>query len=335
MYSLTPEIAAMLARIALDNLRVRYPWQQLHVLNGLDDARTPEQLHPAFHASYDWHSCIHMHWVLVSVLRQQPQLPLAADALALLNANLSPSAIAGEIAYLRAPNRLAFGRPYGWAWLFRLATELDRCGRANPARRGWAEAVEPLAIELAERFKRWLIEATWPVREGTHGNSAFALLAAHEWARSRGDDRFALALRDCAIAWFGTDRHYPARYEPSGEDFLSPGLMEALLMQRMLGSQGGFTGWWREFCPKGEDLVFWLQPPHVNGTDDPKLVHLDGLLLSRAWCLGRLAPDAGPQAEAFRRAADMHLQLALPRLDDGNFARRHWIASFALLALDD
>ncbi|WP_085318423.1 DUF2891 domain-containing protein [Derxia lacustris] len=335
MYSLTSEIAALFARIALDNLATHYPWQLSHVLDGPADVRPPEQLHPAFHTSFDWHSCIHMHWLLVSMLRRNPRLACAREAVARLDASFAPTAIAGEIAYLRGPHRSTFGRPYGWAWLFRLATELERFAQREVAARGWAAALAPLVEEIADRLRRWLPQATWPVREGGHGNSAFLLLAAMDWASVRGDDAFASQLRDRGLAWFGTDKHYPARYEPSGEDFLSPGLVEALLMQRLLGAPLGFQTWWREFCPKGDDLVFWLQPPHLAGDDDPRLVHLDGLLLSRAWCLRRLAPDAGPQSEAFARAAEAHLHAAMPRLEAGGYARRHWIASFALLALDD
>ncbi|WP_051378022.1 MULTISPECIES: DUF2891 family protein [Derxia] len=335
MYSLSAEIAALFAQIALDNLAVRFPWQSDLVMLGADEPRDPARLHPAFHGADDWASCVQMHWLLVALLRRDPALPLAREMHAWLDVRLTARNIVGELTTLWHPARHDFGRGWGWAWMFRLATEVQRLAQSKLYARPWNDALAPLADELADRLKRWLAHVTWPLREGGEGNSAFLLLSAHEWAGAVGDSALSALIRDRSLAWYGTDRLYPARFEPGGEDVLSPGLMEAMLMRRLHGGSGEFAAWWREFCPRGDDLVFWLHPPHVADGPDARVARLDGLLMSRAWCLRSLARDVGPQAELFARAAQVHLHAAMRRLDTDSRLRRRWGAGFGLLALSE
>jgi hypothetical protein len=335
MITFTPETAASYARVALSNVAAAYPNHLSHTLDGPDDAATPQALHPAFYGSYDWHSCVHMNWLLARVCRRHRDLPENIATRAHFDRHLTAETIGVELDYLRRPGRSAWERPYGWAWVLYLARELDHLAQSDPLARPWAQALRPLAREIVERMILWLPQATYPVRAGSHGNSAFALLLAFEWALHFADVRFAQVLRDRAESWFGQDKDYPARFEPSGDDFLSPGLVEGVLMHRLL-SPLSFSVWWNEFCPKGGDLPFWLLPAHVSDRADPKLAHLDGLNLSRAWCLRRLMPVVPAQMSIqFERAMDAHLAASLPQAAVGDYMGTHWLASFAALALTD
>lgn len=335
MHDITSDQAERFARLALANITIEYPNHLSHVLHAETDARPPRALHPAFYGSYDWHSSVHMHWLLVRLVRLFDGLSAAPGIFATLNSHLSPGSIAGELAYFQMDGRAAFERPYGWAWLLKLATEIDACAQVLPQARPWKAALAPLVHEIGARLQAYLSQLGYPVRSGTHGNTAFAMLLALEWSDSSGERSLAALIRDRAQAWFLQDRDYPARYEPSGDDFLSAGLLEALLMQRVLSSVA-FSVWWREFAPKNDELAAWLQPAHVNNHADLTHVHLDGLNLSRAWCLHRLAPAVGPpHRPAMEAAASRHLEAALPHVADGAYAGTHWLASYAVLALSD
>jgi len=271
--------------------------------------------HPAFYGSYDWHSAVHMHWLLVRVLRLYPtdrDAPRIADA---LDAHLSVSALERELAYFRSPAGRTFERPYGWAWLLELQAEALR----SPAR--WSTALAPLARHLADRLRDYLARAPYPVRAGSHGNSAFACVLALDYARVASDAALELEIRRTAKRWYSGDRDAPLSYEPSLDDFLSPALTEAVLMQEVLDARE-FMAWLQRFAPGGFGVL--AEPPTVLDHADPKQSHLDGLCLSRAWCLRRLGDSA---------AAERLIAAALPHVVGGDYAGEHWLASFAVLAL--
>lgn len=334
-FSFDAGTARRLSAVALSNVGTEYPYHLVHMVRAADDVRAPRDLFPVFWGSYDWHSCVHMHWTLARCLR------LAADAVdagaieAHFDARLTAAAVEREVAYFATPGHASFERPYGWGWFLRLAAELGVLAVDRPHARSWAGAIAPLAALLAQRFIDFLARAEYPVRAGSHGNSAFALVLAADYARRHQHRALAQAIAACAASWFGKDRRYPAAYEPSGDDFLSPGLCEALLMAATLPGCD-FGDWWEAFVPAHDALARWLLPVEVSDASDPKIVHLHGLNLSRAWCWRRLLPLL-PQAlhAAVEEAADASLAASLHAATDGEYVGTHWLASFALLALTD
>jgi hypothetical protein len=300
-------------------------------MHGDDDLRPPRVLHPLFHGAYDWHSCAHMHWTLARCLRLGIDGGMAASVTAHFDARFTPAAAAGECAYFTVAGRATFERPYGWGWLLQLSVELDALATTLPAAARWRDALAPLAALVAGRLRAWLPRAEFPVRAGTHGNSAFALLLARQYAQRR-DSALAASIEERARRWFGNDRRYPAHYEPGGDDFLSGGLCEALLMARLLPADRWAT-WWAEFAPAEAALAAWLAPVPVADPADAKIVHLHGLNLSRAWCWRQLRPLLPPPLqETAAHAAQEHLRASLAAATEGDYAGTHWLASFALLA---
>ncbi|MBV9439467.1 MAG: DUF2891 domain-containing protein, partial [Candidatus Eremiobacteraeota bacterium] len=324
MTQIDRSLAARFARIALGHLEREYPNKLDHVLNGPDDARSPRALHPAFYGSFDWHSSVHGHWLVATLLRLAPGLDEAAAIRALLDRHLTRENLAAEAAYLARPGSATFERPYGWAWLLMLAAEFARHEDADGRR--WSEDLAPLREEFVARFRAWLPIATYPVRSGAHGNTAFALALALEYADTVHDEGFAAELRTVAQGWYGGDRDAPA-WEPSGEDFLSPTLVEAECMRRTL-SAPAFRPWLDRFLPRLalREPAALFAPVSVSDRRDGRIAHLDGLNLSRAWCFRALASACAP-AEPLRPllndAADAHLTAALPHLAD-DYMGAHW-----------
>ena len=322
------DFAAGFARLTLGHLGQEYPHKLDQVLTGPDDVLSPAELHPVFHGSFDWHSCVHGWWQLLTIARLYPDLPEAAAIRARADDMLTAEKLAGEVAYLDRPGTAGFERPYGWGWALALHGEATRHDRP------WAAALEPLARAFALRFRLFLPKLTYPVRTGTHGNIAFALVLAGDWAAVH-DPRLAALVRARAAEWFGDDRGCQA-WEPGGDEFLSPALCEALLMSRVLAGPM-FRDWFAGFLPgitRGEPATLFT-PATVSDRTDGKIAHLDGLNLSRAWCWRGLARELGPRHAAFARiedAADRHLAASLPHLDD-EYMGAHWLATFALLAL--
>ncbi|HUQ76432.1 MAG TPA: DUF2891 domain-containing protein [Burkholderiales bacterium] len=312
---LTEELAARFTRVALANIVREYPRHVQHLLSGPTEERGERTLHPAFYGSYDWHSAVHMHWMLVRVLRIYPVSRLAPAISDALDAHLTPPAIAQELAYFQGPAGRTFERPYGWAWLLELQAE------ALALKSRWSRALTPLATELAQRFGDYLRASPYPVRAGSHGNSAFACLLGLDYARTAGDAALEFEIRKAARRWYGSDRVAPIAYEPSLDDFLSPTLLEAVLMREVMG-EGEFFGWLQRFAPQGFGAL--AEPPTVVDHADPKQSHLDGLCLSRAWCFQRLGD--GDAAQAL-------IDAALEHVAGGDYAGEHWLASFAVLAL--
>jgi hypothetical protein len=326
-HSLTPQIAARFARIALGHVRQEYPHKLDHVMDGPEDVLGPRALHPIFYGSFDWHSCVHGYWLLLRLRRLFPDLPEAAAVTGLADEMLTVGKVAGELAYLDRAYTGGFERPYGWAWLLALHGEA-----ALQDRQDWAEALKPLASAFAERFMTYLPKLTYPIRTGTHFNTAFALILALEWA---GDHHPPLAtlIRRRVSAWYGEDRNCPG-WEPGGDEFLSSTLIEALCMRRVLAEEP-FRFWLAGFLPAlaaGEPRSLF-SPATVSDRSDGKIAHLDGFNLCRAWCWRALADALEPAlAEQARATADAHLDASLPHVA-GDYMGEHWLATFAVLAL--
>ena len=328
MTHLTPAIASQFARTTLSHLGKPYPYKMDLVLNGPEDACVPSAFHPIFHGSFDWHSCVHGWWQIMRLARLFPDMPETAAIYARANEMLVPEKVAGERAFLDRPMSAGFERPYGWAWLLALHAELER--HDGP----WARALEPLAFAFAERFHAFLPKLTYPLRVGTHFNISFALVLAGEWAEDRD-----LVLSDLIAAkakgWFSGDRNCQA-WEPGGDEFLSSALTEALLMSRVL-PEAEFQTWFDAFLPEAvagrpESL---FTPAIVSDRSDGKIAHLDGLNLSRAWCWRAIAARLGPQhpvSSVAERTALEHLGASLPHVT-GDYMGEHWLATFALLAI--
>jgi len=330
--SLTPDLAERFARLALSHVTREYPNKLDHVISNSDDLKSPRELHPVFFGSFDWHSCVHGYWLLAIVERLFPALEISKEIRQLFDSQLTPAKVNVEVDYLNQPLRATFERPYGWAWLLMLAAELNR---GEAVRRNWRDALKPLANAFAERFKSFLPKATYPTRVGTHFNSAFAVALALEYAHETSDSALDTLLRETSARWFAKDRNVQA-WEPSGDDFLSPSLMEAECMRRVT-SPDKFPPWLSEFFPRMEkrEPAALFTPAIVSDRSDGKIAHLDGLNLSRAWCWRSIAqtlPTSDRRRAIALEAADTHLAASMPHVA-GDYMGEHWLATFALLAL--
>ncbi len=327
---LTPDLASHFARTALGHVTREWPNKMDHVLNGPEDVKGPRELHPVFYGSFDWHSCVHSHWLLARLYRRFPAMPEAAAIRALLDDQFTAEKVAGEVAYLARPSARGFERPYGWAWLLMLQGELAR--HSSDEGKRWAAALKPLADTFVARFRNYLPLAIYPVRTGVHSNTAFALILARDYAAAVGDVDFAELCAAKAGGWYGDDRAGEVR-EPSQSDFLSPTLIVAACM-RDIWSGNKIAQWIGDIKASVPNVLF--TPAIVTDRSDGQIAHLDGLSLSRAWCW-RLIVDALPANDPLRARAEaaiaVHLQSALPHVT-GDYMGEHWLASFALLALD-
>jgi hypothetical protein len=324
--------AARFAQLALTCLHQEYPNKISHVMQGDADVRPPRALTPAFYGCYDWHSAVHGHWLLVRLLRRFPDAPFAKDARAALARSLTPQNIAGEVEYLGHEKRASFERPYGLAWLLQLSAELRRWD--DPQAKQWATALAPLELLAASKLKDWLPKLHYPIRIGEHDQTAFAFGLIRDWARIAGDAGMTTLLTDAAARFYRGDRDCPLGYEPSGQDFLSPCLAEADFMRRVLAPDD-FATWLEAFLPGipstgGND---WLPPGVVTDRTDPKLAHIDGLNLSRAWMLEGIAHGLKPtdkRVPALLAAAASHRATALPAVTGEHYEGGHWLGTFAV-----
>ena len=322
--------ASHFARIALDCIHKEYPNKLNQTLESARFLKSPRELHPAFFGCFDWHSSVHGHWMLVKLLALFPEMPERDDIVAGLTTSLSAENILGEVAYFDHESG-SWERMYGWAWLLQLAAELGRWD--DPLGAELAANLEPLADVIRNRYIDFLPRQYYPVRTGVHPNTAFGIAFALDYARVVGDDDLEAALVAAARRYYEGDRSCPLSWEPSGEDFLSPCLEEAALMARVLPARD-FQDWLGAFLPDlGNSMS--LEPATVTDRSDGKIVHLDGLNLSRAWALytisNRLDDDA--VAESFRGWAAEHLAASLPHVASEHYEGSHWLASFAVYAL--
>jgi len=324
--------AERFAKLALACVGKEYPNKISHVLHSDTDVAPPHKLTPAFYGCYDWHSSVHGHWLLVRLLRTFPDAPFAAAARDALGKSLTAENLKREAAYIRGEGRASFERPYGLAWLLQLCAELrewdDEQARAMSAN------LRPLEDAAVDRLKTWLPKLSHPVRVGEHDQTAFGLGLILDYARSTKNDSLAKLATESARKFFLNDKSCPLNYEPSGEDFLSPCLAEADVMRRVL-SPDEFAKWLKEFLPQipTSASANWLQPVVSPDPSDPKLAHLDGLNLSRAWMLEGIVsalPADDARRPALSAAADAHRRAGLAAVTGAHYEGGHWLGSFAV-----
>ncbi len=323
--------AGRFARLALACVHREYPNKIAHVLNGDGDVHPPRVLTPAFFGCYDWHSSVHGHWLLARLARTFPEASFAAQAREVLAKSLAAPNIEAEVRYLGGPGRISFERPYGLAWLLQLAAEL-REWDDDPARR-WASVLQPLERAARDRLAQWLPRLSHPIRVGEHDQTAFAFGLILDWARTAGDREMERLVVSRARDFYLSDRDCPMAYEPSGQDFLSPCLGEADLMRRVL-EPAAYASWLKAFLPAlpADGRATWLEPAVVTDPSDPKLAHLDGLNLSRAWMLEGMAaglPPEDPRLASIRAAARAHRERGLAAVTGEHYEGGHWLGSFA------
>jgi hypothetical protein len=321
------------ANIALGHVTREYPNKLQHTLAGPADARTPRKQHPIFYGSFDWHSCVHSYWLLARVLKRFPNAETAERIRTLFDQQITAVNVAGECAFLALPTSRGFERPYGWAWILKLAAELRDLEDGR-----WRKTFAPLADVFAQRYRDFLPIATYPVRVGAHPNTAFGLRLAADYAAATGDDALLTLLRQTALRWYGEDRDCPAWGEPSGDDFLSSALIEAECMRVLMPAEE-FAAWFARFLPhiENREPKTLFTPASVSDRSDGKIAHLDGLNLSRAWCWRSLAAAlsaSDPRKSAMLKTAAQHYTVAVSHIDS-DYMGEHWLATYALLAIDE
>jgi len=323
------------ARLVLNCIGREYPNKLDHCIEDASQVRTPRSLHPAFYGCFDWHSAVHGHWMLVHLLRRSAPVDDVQVVRVALDKNLTPDNLLAEVAYFKQKGRASFERTYGWAWLLKLAEELHDWEDEDGQR--WSRNLQPLATAVVDRYREFLPKQTYPIRTGVHPNTAFGLGLALDYARAVKDQGFASLLEEQSRRYFLSDANYPAGFEPGGEDFLSPALVEADLMRRVL-PPAEFAEWFHKFLPgleAGEPKSL-LTPAIVSDRTDGKLAHLDGLNLSRAWCMCSIAsalPRNDPAATHLRTSAQLHADDGLAHVTSGNYEGEHWLATFAVYLL--
>jgi hypothetical protein len=332
---LEAQAAARFAQLALDCVHAEYPNKISHVMQGDTDARPPRALTPAFYGCFDWHSSVHGHWLLARLSHLYPNADFAPAARAALAKSLTPGNIAGELSYLKGEGRASFERPYGLAWLLQLCAELRSWN--DPDALSWVAALAPLEQAAAGSVASWLPKLHYPIRSGEHSQTAFGFGLIHDWAMASGNEAMRALIDAKAREFYLVDLNCPLAYEPSGEDFLSPCLAEADLMRRVL-KPADFSIWLRDFMPTvpQDGSTAWLRPAEVTDRADPKLAHLDGLNLSRAWMMRGIAsglPPQDPRRDALLSASKEHAEQALPAVTGEHYEGGHWLGTFAVYLL--
>ncbi len=328
--ALSQKGASHFAGLALSCLQQEYPNKLNQVLSDNRQLQEPHVLHPAFYGCFDWHSSVHGHWMLIKILKDFPKIPEAKEIRKKINENLSPENIAGEVAYFKNCSK-SWERMYGWSWLMKLSEELyfwkDEQGQQ------WSKNLQPLTDAIIQRYMQFLPIQSYPVRTGVHPNTAFGLSFAWDYAQLSGHLELKTLIEERAKDYYWSDANCPADWEPSGEDFLSACLEEANLMQRVL-KKDEFEVWFNEFLPE-DKLESLLEPADVSDRSDPKIVHLDGLNLSRAWCFYRIASQIKnvEKKGALIEAAALHLEETVPNIASEHYEGSHWLASFVVYAL--
>lgn len=325
------ENAENLAKLPLDCIQMQYPNKLDHVISSATNLEEPQSLHPAFYGCFDWHSSVHGHWALIRLLKEFPELARAEEIKEKLLANISKENIRKEVNYFKTEVHRSSERPYGWAWLLKLAEEIHT----------WDDEIsdileinlQPLTNLMVENFKEFLPKLTKPIRVGEHQNTAFALVFVYDYAETLKDKDLKELIKFWAKSYYLHDKKCPINYEPGGFDFLSPCLEEIDIMQRVL-SEKEFKSWLKKFMPEILEKDFKLKPGEVSDREDGKLVHLDGLNFSRAWILYDLA-NKYQELKHLRSIADQHFHHSFENiLDDDSYMGGHWLSSFALYALE-
>lgn len=329
---LTQHQADAFARMPLTYLRQEYPNHIMHLLNDDGDVLPPRALHPIFYGCFDWHSAVHGYWLLLRCVRLYPELSCRNEIIALFDEHITEQNVAQELAYFNAPFRASFERPYGYGWLLALAQELKQSSLPQAAH--WSQLLEPLTQDIRARLIDYLSKLTYPIRVGTHYNTAFALALGLDYARARQDTALEGAILDATHRFYLTDTHYPAHYEPGGDEYISGALTEALLMSKVALD---FPAWFDAFLPDVASVSALMNPAEVSDRTDPKIAHLDGLNLSRAWCMKHIAralPVGHAAQKPLSDAVARHLAASVEHVVGSHYSGGHWLASFALLALE-
>jgi hypothetical protein len=324
--------AARFADLALACAHQEYPNKIAHVMTSDADVRPPRELTPAFFGCYDWHSSVHGHWLLARLARMFPDAPFAPRARTALARSLTAENLAVEARYLAGPGRTSFERPYGLAWLLQLAAELREW--PDPQAQRWATALGPLETAAAARLKAWLPKLSRPIRIGEHDQTAFAFGLVLDWARTAGDQPMIDLILSKTGEFYRNDRACPLNYEPNGQDFLSACIAEADLMRRVLAPPA-YAAWLQAFLPQipVNGSAAWLEPAVVTDPSDPKLAHLDGLNLSRAWMLDGIVsglPAGDARRASLKAVADRHRTAGLKAVTGEHYEGGHWLGSFAV-----
>ncbi len=336
--TISPELAARFSALALECIHKEFPNKISRTTDTADAIGRPKEIFPAFYGCFDWHSAVHGHWLLVRLLRAGPEDADWRDAATMkLNQSFTTENIAVEIANFARPARGSWERPYGLAWYLQLTTELREWDDSQAKQ--WLAILEPLEADIVVSLKEWLPNLAYPIRLGTHNQSAFALGLMLDWAHASDDNEFAELITKRAKAFHMNDVNCPLAYEPSGEDFLSPCLMEADLMRRIL-SDDDFSDWLTAFLPQipTDGRRDWLAPGIVKDASDGKLVHLDGVNSSRAWNLYNIAralPKGDPRKLALVTSAEIHAESGVAAVSAEHYAGSHWLASFATYLMTD
>ena len=328
---LTEETATRFAQLALDCVHREYPNKIAHVMSGDQDVGPPRELTPVFYGCFDWHSSVHGHWLLVRLLRLNPDAEFAQRATEALDQSFQAAKVAVEVEYARHAQRDSFERPYGIAWLLQLMAELREWD--DPRAQLWAEILEPLEAVYVEKTRDWLNKLAYPIRIGEHAQTAFAFALFLDWSKASGDAAFGDLVRERSMAFYSKDLVCPLNYEPGGQDFLSPCLAEADLMRRVM-ARDQFTQWLTTFMPRIpiQGRASWLPLAVITDRADGKLAHLDGLHLSRAWALEGIAaglPEKDPRKPSLQAAADEHAAAGLAAVTGEHYEGGHWLGSFA------
>lgn len=329
---LTLQEANRLAKLPLHCMQVEYPNKLNQTLEDETYLKGPKTLHPAFYGCFDWHSSVHGHWMLVSLLRQFPEMENAVEIKKRLSENLSFSNIQTEVDYFLMPQNSSFERTYGWAWVLKLAEEIHLW--EDPLARELENNLQPLTDLMVEKYLEFLPKLIYPIRVGEHSNIAFGLSLAYDYASTLENSVLKDLIKSRAMDWFGKDTDCPLGWEPSGFDFLSPCFQELDIMRKVM-DKDAFKTWLMDFMPELSSKDFNLEPGKVSDRTDGKLVHLDGLNFSRAWVLYGLIKDFPEEYGHLMKIANGHIEYSLPSIVDDNYEGTHWLGSFAIYALQE
>jgi hypothetical protein len=324
------EEANRLAELPINCIQTEYPNKLNQTIGSSDDLKEPKTLHPAFYGCFDWHSAVHGHWSLVSLLKQFPELAKKEDIAQMLLQNISKEHIENEVNYFFGEHNTTYERTYGWAWILKLAEELHTWDA--PIARELESNLQPLTDLIVVKYLEFLPKLNYPIRVGEHPNTAFGLSFAYDYAKTVGDETLKSVIIQRSKDFYLKDANCPLTWEPSGFDFLSPCFEEAALMKRVLPKEE-FKTWLADFLPALKDKNFTLETGKVSDRTDGKLVHLDGVNFSRAWSLYEISKDL-PEYDHLRNIANTHINYSLPSIVGDSYEGGHWLGSFAIYALN-
>jgi hypothetical protein len=328
--TLNLEQANRLLQLPIHCVNTEYPNKLNQTIGGDEDLKSPKELHPTFYGCFDWHSSVHGHWSLVSLLKKFPNLKDASTTKEILLTSISKENIEEEVAYFNKKHNKSYERTYGWAWLLKLAEELHTWN--DPIAKELEQNLQPLTDLMVQKYIEFLPRLKYPIRVGEHSNTAFGLAFAWDYANTVGDKELLKIINNRAKYYFMNDKNCPISWEPSGFDFLSPCLQEAAIMKRVL-PKNEFKNWLSEFLPKLKNKDFKIAVGEVSDRSDGKLVHLDGVNFSRAWALNRIIKDM-PEYNHLKNIANQHINYSLPNVVGDSYQGGHWLGSFAIYALN-